>query len=164
MSVSSFFPSGSSPRMVPADFLICGASAAQGYEAACAPVCRQYHLTQTALNILLFLANNPGYNTARDICVLRGIKTGIASVAVEALMQAGYLVHQRDETDRRIQRLTLTPASAPLVEAGRAAQKQFIEAIFQGVSAEECAVFSATLQKISENVRCLAGASARKEL
>jgi MarR family transcriptional regulator for hemolysin len=149
--------------MVPADFLNCGASAAKGYEAACGPVCRQYHLTQTALNILLFLANNPGYNTARDICMLRGIKTGIASVAVEALMQAGYLVRRRDEADRRIQRLTLTPAAAPLVAAGRAAQKQFIEAIFQGVSAEECVGFSATLQKVTANIRCLSSVSARKE-
>ena len=31
----------------------------QAYQLACHPLCQAYHLPQTALDILLFLANNP---------------------------------------------------------------------------------------------------------
>lgn len=37
------------------------------YESLCQPVCREWNLPQTALDILLFLANNSEYDTARDI-------------------------------------------------------------------------------------------------
>ena len=30
-------------------------------------LCKKFHLSQTAFDILLFLANNPQYKTARDI-------------------------------------------------------------------------------------------------
>lgn len=53
-------------------------------------------------------ANNPEYNTARDLCRLRGIKSGIVSVAVENLIEAGYLTRRVDVADRRIQRLEVT--------------------------------------------------------
>ena len=34
------------------------------YSAMCRPLCRELKLTQTAFDILLFLANNPGHDTA----------------------------------------------------------------------------------------------------
>ena len=33
---------------------------AQAYNAVCKPLCQELGLSQTALDILLFLANNPG--------------------------------------------------------------------------------------------------------
>jgi len=38
-----------------------------GYNAACKPLCQELKLPQTALDILLFLVNNPEYKTASDI-------------------------------------------------------------------------------------------------
>ena len=40
---------------------------ARAYAAACKPLCRELKLPQTAFDILMFLANNPGYRTAGDI-------------------------------------------------------------------------------------------------
>ena len=37
------------------------------YSAVCRPLCHELNLPQTAFDILMFLANNPGYDTARDI-------------------------------------------------------------------------------------------------
>ena len=37
------------------------------YSAVCKPLCQKLHLPQTAFDILMFLANNPNYTTARDI-------------------------------------------------------------------------------------------------
>jgi len=56
------------------------------YAAVMAPLSRELDMAPSALDILLYLANNPGRDTARDICAVRGIKSGIASVAVETLI------------------------------------------------------------------------------
>ena len=40
---------------------------ALAYGAVCRPLCQELGLAQTAFDILLFLANNPTYKTARDI-------------------------------------------------------------------------------------------------
>ena len=37
------------------------------YESMCKPLCHELKLPQTAFDILMFLANNPEFKTARDI-------------------------------------------------------------------------------------------------
>ena len=44
------------------------------YSRFCQPVCRRFDLGNTELAVLLFLANHPQYNTARDVCEKRLIK------------------------------------------------------------------------------------------
>ena len=53
---------------------------ARAYAAACKPLCRELKLPQTAFDILMFLANNPGYRTAGDIVEVRRIKANLVSV------------------------------------------------------------------------------------
>ena len=40
------------------------------YSAVCKPLCQKLHLPQTAFDILMFLANNPNYTTARISAVV----------------------------------------------------------------------------------------------
>ena len=47
------------------------------YSAVCKPLCQKLHLPQTAFDILMFLANNPNYTTARDIVEVRHIKANL---------------------------------------------------------------------------------------
>ena len=63
----------------------------QAYCIRCKTLCREFHMPQTAFDILMFLANNPGYNTARDIVKLRGLKANLVSVNVDRLVQEGDL-------------------------------------------------------------------------
>ena len=69
------------------------------YSAMCRPLCRELKLTQTAFDILLFLANNPGHDTASDIVELRRIKANLVSVNVNRLVEEGYL--RRESIPRR---------------------------------------------------------------
>ena len=39
----------------------------KAYSETCKPLCHELNIPQTAFDILLFLANNPEYKTARDI-------------------------------------------------------------------------------------------------
>ena len=51
--------------MRPLDFVSLSSKMMKAYEAVCQPVCKRYQLNQTCLDVILFLANNPEYNTAK---------------------------------------------------------------------------------------------------
>ena len=53
------------------------------YSDECRPLCHELKLPQTAFDILMFLANNPEYKTARDIVEIRKIKANLVSVNIE---------------------------------------------------------------------------------
>lgn len=107
------------------------------YEKYCEKLMRQWNLNATALQVFLFFASNPEYNTARDLCRMRSLKTGIASVAIEQLTAAGLLERRTDPNDRRIQRLFLTEKSRKLAEDGGELQLKFINQIRSGLTEEE---------------------------
>ena len=74
---------------------------ALAYNVICKPLCRELGVTQTAFDILMFLANNPDHKTARDIVEIRHIKANLVSVNVDRLVQEGCLVRKPVKGDRR---------------------------------------------------------------
>lgn len=138
--------------MNPLDFISVSTKAMKAYESFCQPVCRKFQLSQTSFDVLMFLANNPEYNTARDICEIRGIRTGIASVAVDFLVKNDYLLRQPDTSDRRIWRLILTEKSGAIVQEGRQIQQEFGTQLTSGISEEEITAYMQTAQKFKENI------------
>ena len=62
------------------------------YAAVMQPLSAELDMAQNAVDILLFLANNPGLDTARDICTYRKLKPGIVSFHVDNLVREGYLL------------------------------------------------------------------------
>ena len=68
-----------------------GRKTSAAYAALCKPLCQKLHLPQTAFDILMFLANNPGYQTASDVVEVRKLKANLVSVNVDRLVQEGYL-------------------------------------------------------------------------
>ena len=101
----------------------------------------------------MFCANNPQYNTARDICAVRGIKSGIASVAVEMLIQNGLLKREDDPLDRRIRRLVPTESAKALITEGQEMQTRFISTLKSGVTPEEEEIFERVNEKILGNIK-----------
>ena len=69
------------------------------YAAVMQPLSAELDMAQNAVDILLFLANNPGLDTARDICTYRKLKPGIVSFHVDNLVREGYLLRTRDPGD-----------------------------------------------------------------
>ena len=66
-----------------------GRKTSAAYAALCKPLCQKLHLPQTAFDILMFLANNPGYQTASDVVEVRKLKANLVSVNVDRLVQEG---------------------------------------------------------------------------
>ena len=59
----------------------------QSYRIRCNSFCHEMQIPPTAFDILMFLANNPAYNTAKDIVELRGVKANLVSVNVDRLVR-----------------------------------------------------------------------------
>lgn len=133
---------------------------AQAYSMLCKPLCQEWNLPQTALDILMFLANNPDRRTARDVVELRHIKANLVSVNVERLVQEGYLTRTDAPEDRRKVLLAVTEQAQPLIQQGRKVQESFFEQLFEGVSPEARGVFTEIIDRMGENLdRILEGAN-----
>ncbi len=122
------------------------------YAGLCAPICKKYGINQTSFDILLFCANNPEHNTARDLCATRGIKSGIASVSTDSLIENGFLLRTTDPHDRRIFRLTPTEKAAPIIDEGRKVQEYFTGNLKSGVTDDELAVLNTLVGKLESNL------------
>ena len=60
----------------------------------------QRALTMGEMQVMLFLANNPGCDTARDMVVVRGLGKSQVSQAVELLVGKGFLERSPSRRDR----------------------------------------------------------------
>ena len=125
---------------------------ADAYHAALSPLCAETGLPPAAADILLFLANNPGLDTARDVCTYRGLKPGIVSFHVEKLVQEGYLLRQPAPGDRRKCRLVCTEKAGPVVQQGRELQETFFRRLARGLEPEDLAAFRRCLEGFRRNL------------
>lgn len=125
------------------------------YGARCKPLCREIQMPQTAFDILMFLANNPDCNTARDIVEIRGLKANLVSVNVEKLVKEGLLERVPDTKDRRKTVLICTENAAPIIEKGRKLQTAFFENLFSGIDEESFRQFSNVVEKCKRNLDSL---------
>lgn len=116
------------------------------------PLLEQHRLTQLEADILLFLANNPEYDTARDIVEIRHLAKSHVSIGVDALAERGLLQRLRLGGNRKTIHLRLTDAAAPIVEQGRAIQQAYAGRIFDGFSEAEQQELFRLLDRVSENV------------
>ena len=123
------------------------------YGEALRPVTQQYSLTRMELDILLFLANNPAYDTARDIVRVRLLSKSQVSTSLEALTKRGWLAARLEQDNRKVVHLSLLPDAHPAVEAGRRAQDSFFAVLFRDISADDLCVFERTTRRIAANIR-----------
>ena len=117
------------------------------YASAMRPLAEQLSMAQPAVDILLFLANNPGRDTARDICTYRKLKPAIVSF---------HLLRQAVPGDRRKCRLVPTEKAAPVIAQGRALQERFSRQLVRGLTAEDAAHFERCLTVIGDNMTAMA--------
>lgn len=116
------------------------------------PLLKEYSLTQLEADILLFLANNPEYDTARDIVEKRRLAKSHVSTGVESLVCRGLLVRFYHGRNRKTIHLRLTEATEPIIEMGRSLQRQYAELLFAGFSKEDRSLLSELLERVAKNV------------
>lgn len=124
----------------------------EAYTEACKPLCREMQMPQTAFDILMFLANNPSYRSARDIVAVRGLKANLVSINVDKLVREGLLERRPDQEDRRRILLFCTELAQPVIERGRRFQQAFLDGLFQDIPEEDRKAFVRVVEKIRENL------------
>ena len=122
------------------------------YNDTCKPLCKELKLPQTAFDILMFLANNPQYQTARDIVKIRNIKANLVSINVDRLVQEGYLIREEVKGDRRKTKLICTKQAQPVIKQGQKLQNNFVDQIFANTNKEEKQVFIKVMETMDENL------------
>lgn len=125
---------------------------ALAYNVICKPLCRELGLTQTAFDILMFLANNPDYKTARDIVEIRHIKANLVSVNVDRLVQEDYLVRKPVKGDRRKMELYCTENAETIISRGRKLQDTFSESLFGSMEEETREAFFEAIKQMDKNL------------
>ena len=122
------------------------------YHAALSPLCAETGLPPAAADILLFLANNPGCETAGAICRMRGLKPAIVSFHIDRLVSEGFLLRQSVPGDRRKTALVLTEKAESVVERGRGLQKAFADRLIDGLSDGDLAHFRRCVAAFDRNI------------
>lgn len=117
------------------------------------PVYEQFGMTRMELDILLFLANNPEYDTAKEIVEIRCLTKSHVSMSIHSLVKRGYLSETYHPGNRKTIHLALLPACEECVLNGRQAQAEFFSRMFQGFDREKRKEMEQDFCRISENLR-----------
>ena len=121
------------------------------YDHEMAPLMARFTLTRMELDVLLFLSNNPGFDTAAEIVQLRMLTKSHVSKAVDHLTERGLIQQARDEKNRRRVHLTLTDAAQAVVVEARDAQRRAVEQLMAGISAEDTVVLDRVMRQVVRN-------------
>ena len=122
------------------------------YDRCMEDIRNSYGLSQIEIRIIGFLHNNPGKDTAADICYLRMLPKGNVSQGVELLMNKGFLSRTPDERDRRKIHLGLTDRAGDIVREIDKAKVHYEEILLAGIPAESLSVYNMVNEQIMENV------------
>ncbi len=115
-------------------------------------VCERHDLTRMELDILLFLANNPLYDTASEIVEIRYLSKSQVSSSVKTLEAKGYLRREYAGGNRKTAHLKICDNALAIIADGRAAQEKFVEVMFCGISREEAELMQRCNERIHRNV------------
>lgn len=115
----------------------------------------EFGMSKVEVDVLLFLHDNPQYDTARDIVEYRHIAKSYVSKAVELLVKRGALSIREDEKDRRISHLEVTKEAAVPLKKALEAQAGVMEKIFRGITEEEKQMFEKILCRMSSNLETI---------
>ena len=118
------------------------------YEKECAEAGSAFGLTQSEIDVLLFLANNKGFDTAMDIVRYRSVSKALVSNAVDSLTARGYLKTHINPADRRYTHLVITDKAAGAVRALQRAQEAFAGLLKDETTPEERAVIAAVMGRL----------------
>ncbi len=123
------------------------------YDRLSARVCEKWKINRTEMDVLAFLNNHPEFDAARDIVEIRMLPKANVSLAVESLIQKGYLDRRIDERDRRRVHLSITREAAGIVQAIEDMQNYERDVRMRGFSEEEQKLYGRMMQRICENAR-----------
>lgn len=95
------------------------------YEMKVSGVCEKYQLRQLEYDILMFIYNNPAYNTAADIVRIRKSTKSHVSTSLKVLEDRGFIERRIDKDNKKHVTIHLLQLANEVIEDGIWAQKEF---------------------------------------
>lgn len=123
------------------------------YMKMCAQAVQEEDLSQNEMDVILFLCKYETVDTAKEIAKYRCMSKSLVCKSVESLTNRGFLEVVQDKEDRRFQHLKLSQRGKAVVQKLQEAREVFLEALQQGIGAEEMEIFLRVLSKIRNNAR-----------
>jgi DNA-binding MarR family transcriptional regulator len=108
----------------------------------------EVHLLET-----IFETMKKDENTATNIAHAAGITLGSLTTAVKTLEKKGYLVRERDESDKRIIHIIPTPIAVFVNDQHRKFHEKMVEEIVANLSIKEEEVLIEALSKVQNYFR-----------
>ena len=122
------------------------------YKKMCYQSVEEYRFTPNEIEVMMFLANNPGMDSASDIAFYKNISKGLIAKSVESLCLKGFLTTRKDTKDRRLIHLILTPQSDDIVKRLQACKREFIKQLQKGVADEDLAAMDRATEIMNRNL------------
>ncbi len=104
------------------------------------------------LDILLFLANNPCFDTASDIIEVRYLSKSQVSSSIKLLEQCGYIRKEHLKCNRKTAHLRICKGAMDIIHDGQAAQEEFISIMLDSFSREEIDSMKKQNDRILRNI------------
>ena len=123
------------------------------YDQSLEPVCKKYQLTRMELDILLFLANNPGYDTAKDIIERRRLTKSHVSRSLKDLERRDLVQKEYYPGNQKTAHLKLSSASIQMVAEGQQAQKKFFQTVFRDFNPEDVSRMEDYFERMRKNMQ-----------
>lgn len=126
------------------------------YESLARNVCDTYDLTQMEYDILMFLHDNPQFNTAADIVKVRKSTKSHVSISLKDLKTKRLIDRIQSPNNKKRIEIVLLDDAIPIIDAGKNVQKQFARNVLNGLTEEEMRMCIQVFQKICSNAdECL---------
>lgn len=115
-------------------------------------ITKRFELTAAEADILMFLANNPGFDTAAQISQIRKIPKSQVSVSVNALCEKKLLTREYINGNKKSVHLKPTLNAAQIIKCGKDVQNDFQNLLFENFTAAEKAEFARLHEKMASNI------------
>ncbi|MDY3251142.1 MAG: MarR family transcriptional regulator [Candidatus Choladocola sp.] len=117
------------------------------------PVCEMYGITRMELDILLFLANNPQFDTAADIVEHKYLTKSHVSTSLKSLEQRGFISKGYETGNRKSVHLSIRDMASVIIRDGKEAKTRFFRILFQGFSESDILTLKQYYELMAVNIR-----------
>lgn len=116
------------------------------------PVCKKYDLTRMELDVLMFLSNNPQFDTASSIVEKRHLTKSHVSLAVNSLVKKNFLEKTHSPENQKTVHLSVLSSALPIIQDGTTAQKKFGSILLENFSAKDLEQLRRLFRQLNSNL------------
>ena len=121
------------------------------YESLSKSICEKYNLTKMEYDILMFLYNNPQFNTAADIVKVRKSTKSHVSIALKDLEKKVMIERRQNPNNKKIIEIFLLEKAKKISDEGMNLQKRLMHNLLDGFSDDEKKICKIMFDKIAAN-------------